>query len=122
MEEIMNKFRSFLKTNGFSYSATYSYNLSVDKFVNYRQSRGVAVKNPEYITLEMIEEWKGSMLTNERTINQYLFGIRKFLFFCEISDFKVLNYKKILICKEFRPEKSYITREQMENYLDIIQH
>ncbi|MDR3169429.1 MAG: hypothetical protein LBU27_06870 [Candidatus Peribacteria bacterium] len=80
------------------------------------------IKNPEHITIEMIEDWKGSLLNKERTVNQYLFGIRKFLFFCEIVDYKVINYKKILICKEFIPEKEYVSREQMEDYLDIIQN
>jgi hypothetical protein len=75
-----------------------------------------------YITLKMIEDRKGSLPRKERTTNVYLVGIRKFLFFCDISDIEAINYKKILICREERKEKTYIKREQVDRYLDIIQN
>lgn len=122
MKEIQEQFWKFLEKNGFSQSAIQNYIRSVGNLEKFLRKRGVSIQQPEQITMRMLEERKGSFYWySERTINNYIHGVRKFLFFCDVFDYEVINYKKILLIREKKPEMVYIKPDQVEKYLNIIQ-
>ncbi len=73
-------------------------------------------------TLGDVESRKESMQTSNRTKNLYIHAVRKLYFYLRIVGEPVIDYKNILLCREWsRKETDFITKEEVLEILDNLE-